>query len=464
MKDFYSHSSYLKVKDFIFKKGMINSGDKVIASVSGGADSVFMLYCLAGLKEEINFSLSVCHFNHLLRDAANDEKLFVEKLASSFNLPFYYGEGNVLSNAKKKGISIEMSAREMRHNFFDNLLKEDKGNLLALAHNLTDSIETFFLNIERGTGLRGLKGIPAKSDKIVRPLLCLTKDEIREVLDSFGIEYKIDESNFDTRIKRNLIRSVLVSDLKTVFGKRYEKSFFSLFENIENTIYSQAFFIENFLKKNAYIGTDAARIKKDFLKNLPEYVFFEIMLFLFDRISGSTFKISKSLLMELWNFINLPRSSKRSLFSDKSLIAVSTKKFFYIVKKEFFANFNVALKSTGEYSIAPGYKFVVEECSQFVKSRKNEFCILNKFYLDSSLNIGRIDFLNDYIVLKGEKILDLNRFLKKKGLSKFERETIPVLKKDNEILFIPFIAVSEKLTDVANNRNLIKVYMIDCLG
>ena len=153
MKDFYSHKTFLKAADFVKGKSLIKKGDKVIAAVSGGADSVFMLYSLLGLKGESGFDLSVCHFNHNLRKEADEEEAFVRDLAERFSLPFFCDRGNVEKYAKDKNLSTEMAARVLRHSFFKSLIAEGKGDLIALAHNLTDSIETFFLNIERGTGI-----------------------------------------------------------------------------------------------------------------------------------------------------------------------------------------------------------------------------------------------------------------------------------------------------------------------
>ena len=464
MKNFYSHKTYLKVRDFILKKKLIKEQSKVIAAVSGGADSVFMLFCLLGLKKEFNFDLAVCHFNHMLRKEADSELKFVEELSRKLNLKFYSDRGDVEKYAREKGVSVEMAARVLRYNFFDRLLKEGKGDIIALAHNLTDSVETFFLNIERGTGIRGLKGISARNEQIIRPVLCLDKDEIRKTLESFNIEYKVDESNFDNKYKRNLVRNVLIKDLKSVFGVKFEKSFKSLFENVEASISAQGFFIENFLKDKAFIDENGARIKKDILLNLPDNVFFELMLFVFERVSGSTYKISKRLLEELFEWVKIQGSSKRALFSDKSFFAVKTKDYFYLVKKDFFDGFSFKLLLPGEYSIPLGYKFVVEKTHEFVLSSQNSFVILNKLFFNSSLNIGRIDFGKDYIVRKGKKVENLNRFLKKRGLSDFERKTAFVLKRENEVLFIPHVAVSETLKNIENSGDLIKVYMKDCLG
>ena len=463
MEGLFSLDACRKVRGFILEKKLIREKDRVIAAVSGGADSVFMLYCLMELEKELDFSLSVCHFNHLLRPEAYEEERFVKDLAERFSLNFYSGKEDVKQYAKKNGISLEMAARDLRYRFFKKLISENKGDLIALAHNLTDSIETFFLNIDRGTGIRGLKGILPQNGFFIRPILCLSNDEIRKTLNSLKIECKVDSSNSDLRFKRNAVRSVLIKDLQKVFGKGIEKRFYSLFENIANSLKSHSFFIENSLKENAFWDNYGARVKLDYLKNLPDYAFYEVMLFLFERVSGSTYKVSKKLLKDLKGFVGISKSATRSLFPDRTIYAAKTKGFFYLVNSGFFKDIEFNCTFDNEIELPLGYSFVFEKCDKFALSKKNEFVITNKSLLNSSVKVARIEYGADFLVKNGKRVNDLNKFLKKRGLSEFERKNIFVLKKGNEILFIPFLAVSDRLKET-EMEHLIKVYMKDCLG
>ena len=464
MKDLCSIDACRKVRDFILEKKLIKEKDRVIAAVSGGADSVFMLYSLIELKKEFDFNLSVCHFNHLLRPEADNEERFVKFLAESFSLNFYSEKGDVKRYAEEKAISIEMAARDLRYRFFKKLIYEDKGDLIALAHNLTDSIETFFLNIDRGTGIRGLKGILPQNGFFIRPILCLSNNEVRKTLNNLNIEFKVDSSNANLRYKRNAVRSVLIKNLQKVFGKGIEKRFYSLFENISNSLKSHSFFIENSLKENAFWDNYGSRVKLDYLKNLPDFAFYEVMLFLFERVSGSTYKVSKKLLKDLRDFVGISKSATRSLFPDKTIYAAKTKGFFYLVNSGFFKDIEFNCTFDNEIELPLGYRFVFEERDNFALSKKNEFVITNKTLLNSSVKVAKIDYKDDYLIKNGKKVNDLNKFLKKRGLSEFERKNIFVLKKEKEILFIPFFAVSDKLKQVKGKGDLIKVYMKDCLG
>ena len=464
MKGFCSLKPFLAVKEFILKKKLIKERDRVIAAVSGGADSVFMLYALNCLKKELSLDLSVCHFNHSLREEANEEEEFVRNLANRFSLPFFSERGDVKGYAGENGISIEMAARSLRYAFFERLIDENRGDKIALAHNLTDSIETFFLNIDRGSGIRGLKGISPKTGFVVRPILGLTRDEIRECLDNLSIEYRLDSSNMDLSFKRNRVRAILINSLNDVFGKGVEKRFGLLFENIENSLKSLSLFIDNSLKENGFIDNFGARVKLDYLKSLPDYAFYEVMLFLFERLTGSTYRVSAKLLKDLRGFVFIHKSASRSLFPDKSIVCAKTKGFFCLVKSDFFKKIEFNYPFKNEVNLPLGYRLVFEECDNFVLSKRNEFAITNKSLLNPSVKVARIDFERDYMITKGKMVNDLNNFLKKNGLSKFERNSIFVLKEGVEVLYIPFLRVSDKLKKVKQGGDLIKVYIKDCLG
>ncbi len=464
MKNLCSDRVFQKIFSFIEKNGLIQENDKIIAAVSGGADSVFMLYFLNCAKRNLNFELSVCHFNHKLRIEADSEEFFVKKLAERFGLNFFPGSGDVKAFAKDKGISIEMAARRLRHSFFKKLVEEGKGNKIALAHNFSDSMETFFLNIFRGTGLRGLTGMPAKKGCLIRPVLCLDGAEIRKTLDFYGIAYEIDKSNFEKNFLRNRVRISLIPALQKTFGKGFEKRFESLFKNLEASLKSQNYFIDFFLENNAFADNYGARVKLDFLQNLPDYAFNDIFLRLFERVKGSTYGISKMLLKDVFSFVNQKKTGLRSLFPDKSLFMAKTKDFFFIVKKDFFLANSFVVEKEQKISLPLGFSFVFEK-GVFEEAKNKSFCFIPQsfFKKEKSLKVARIDFENDFILFN-EKKRDLKNFLKKRGVNKFLRQTIYCLKSGNEILFIPDIAISDTLKSVGKDNALIKVYIKDSLG
>ncbi len=185
---------------------MIGTGDRVIAAVSGGADSV----CLLHVLREAQVGLSgVAHFNHKLRgDASEDDERFVEALAANFDLPFYRAEG-----LPGPG-NLEQNARHARREFFSSLIRDGAATRIALAHTRDDQAETVLFRVLRGSGLTGLAGIhPVTVEGFIRPMIGVTHSEVLGFLRERGIEWREDASNLDLRFARNRIRHELLPQL-----------------------------------------------------------------------------------------------------------------------------------------------------------------------------------------------------------------------------------------------------------
>lgn len=175
-----------KVLSAIKNHNMINKDEKIIVALSGGADSVTLIHCLNKIKEEIGFELSACHVNHNLRGAESDsDQAFAEALCKKMNIPLKIFSIDV-SKAMEKHTSVEETARTLRYRAFS----EESARLsskVATAHNSCDNTETVFLNLLRGTGLKGLCGIPPVRDYLIRPLILCTREEIEAYCDINGL-------------------------------------------------------------------------------------------------------------------------------------------------------------------------------------------------------------------------------------------------------------------------------------
>lgn len=200
-----------KVLQFCREESLFESGDRVICAVSGGADSVAMLHCLYSLKEELDIHLSAAHYNHGLRgEEAQRDADFTLRFCEKLGVRCHVGSGDVADFAKKEGKSTELAAREMRYAYLQSL----DCHKLATAHTADDNTETVLLHLLRGSGLRGLGGIPPKRGKIVRPLLSLTRQEIEDYLREQGIDYVTDSSNEQDFCRRNRLRHRVIPLLK----------------------------------------------------------------------------------------------------------------------------------------------------------------------------------------------------------------------------------------------------------
>jgi tRNA(Ile)-lysidine synthase len=200
-------------KAYISKMGLCRPGEHLLLAISGGIDSVIM----AHLFHAAGYQCTLAHCNFQLRGEESEaDEALVRSIAALLEFPVYVKRFDVEGYIEENGGSIQMAARELRYNWFDELLREQGYDHVATAHNRNDSIETFFLNLSRGTGIRGLLGIPVRNGPIIRPMLFATRNEIIQYAREHRIEYREDASNLETKYTRNKIRHDLIPVLEQI--------------------------------------------------------------------------------------------------------------------------------------------------------------------------------------------------------------------------------------------------------
>lgn len=182
-------------------------GGKYIVALSGGADSVSLLFVLKHLEHELGIGVEAAHCNFHLRGAESvRDEVFCKQLCERLSVPLHLIHFDTQAYADLHSVSIEMAARDLRYGYFENLRRDIKAQDICVAHHRDDSVETVLLNLVRGTGLRGLRGIQPRNGNIIRPLLSLSREDIVQYLDALGESYVTDSTNLHNDVKRNKIR------------------------------------------------------------------------------------------------------------------------------------------------------------------------------------------------------------------------------------------------------------------
>ncbi|MEE1063436.1 MAG: tRNA lysidine(34) synthetase TilS [Paludibacteraceae bacterium] len=264
-----------KVKQFIEKEALFTRKDKILIGVSGGRDSIALLHVLYRL----GYDIVVAHCNfHLRGEESNRDSEFVTKHVQDMDVPFYSIDFDTELYARQNKISIEMAARELRYEWFDSLLKLTGCKYIAVAHHADDVVETFLINMTRGTGLHGLTGIKAKNGNIVRPFLRITRNDINDYIYDNGFDYVEDSTNSEVVYVRNKVRNIIIPALETI-----NPSFrSSTIQSIENLTRAQNFvmhYVE--LLRNEIVehrdGMDVLDLEKIRTAPEPIYVLYEIL-------------------------------------------------------------------------------------------------------------------------------------------------------------------------------------------
>ena len=199
-----------KILQFCREQQLLSPGDTVICAVSGGADSMAMLLLLHSLRQELDITVAAAHFNHCLRGTESDgDEAFVRAFCETRQIPFHLGSGDAAAYARQHGLSLEEAARTLRYRFFDTL-----HGTVATAHTADDNLETVLMNLLRGSGLRGLSGIPPKRGRLIRPMLPVTREEILSYLRDAGQNWREDGSNETDFCRRNRIRHHVIPPLR----------------------------------------------------------------------------------------------------------------------------------------------------------------------------------------------------------------------------------------------------------
>ena len=254
-----------KVSAYINKHKLLNANDLYIVALSGGADSVALLLLL----KEGGFNVHAAHCNFLLRGSESDhDEAFCVDLCRQLGVELHRAHFATREYAEAHKVSIEMAARELRYSWFEQLRKDIGAAGICVAHHRDDSVETVLLNMIRGTGLRGLTGIQPRNGYVLRPLLCVSRDEIEHFLAKRGQKYVIDSTNLETDVMRNKVRLQVLPLLRTL-NPAISENIQRMVENVAEAQIVLDSLLDNFKKHNTLELSDLEKYGSS------EYIIYE---------------------------------------------------------------------------------------------------------------------------------------------------------------------------------------------
>ncbi|MCT4612687.1 MAG: tRNA lysidine(34) synthetase TilS [Clostridia bacterium] len=269
-----------KILKTIKKYNMVNKGDNIVLGVSGGPDSMAMLNFFLTIRKEMNVKIVAVHINHKFREGtAERDEQFVKEYCSNNDVICYTKAFDVSKIAKEMKITDEEAGRYVRYSYYREVADKEDCNKIAVAHNSNDQVETFFMRLFRGTGIKGLRGIMPSSKNIIRPLIECSREEIEDYCEKENVEFVIDETNAKNIYSRNKIRNILLPYLKQNFDENILNDVNRLMdiireednyvEEIINNIY------ENIVKENEVINIDKFNALRVFEKKKIIYKLLE---------------------------------------------------------------------------------------------------------------------------------------------------------------------------------------------
>lgn len=425
-----------KIKNTIEKYNMISKGETVCCALSGGADSVALLILLSELSEDMDFSLKAVHINHLLRseESFRDED-FCKKLCEKMNVPLTVFRRDAAAFSHSLGESVETGAREMRYRIFEEL-PTDK---ICTAHNLDDNAETLIFRMARGTGLKGLTGIPPVRGKIIRPLLFCTRKEIESFLAKRGQDYVTDSTNLTDDYARNKIRHRIIpamSEICVGFPDNVTHLTLSLSED------------EDFLMSTAL------NHKNDDLRTLHPAVRKRVIIL---HLKKQGITVSKQQVEAVENILNGGK-----ITFGKTVLRSRDGKLYFTEKEAEEEILPQNIEKEGEYAFSSDKIVII---SKINSEKMNKAQIINK---NSTTDLLDYDKIKGSIVLRnrlradkikpvGDKHTREIRKLLQEKLPPWEREKSAVLTDDEGVIWSEHFGIADRVKPDSDSENLLKI-------
>lgn len=451
-----------KVKGTIRRFGLLTKGHTVLVALSGGPDSVALLHALVAVKSEFGLKLCAAHLNHKLRGRESDQdETFAGDLASGLKVRFFSKRIDVRSEAKRRKLSIEEAARELRYRYLEKVAQQVKADRIALGHQADDQAETFLMRLIRGAGSAGLSGIPPRRGKIIRPLIQIRRAEIEEFLEANGFPCRLDSSNYSPDYLRNRIRLSLLPRIEEEFNPKIVETL----NRTADILSLQQQYIRNaserFLDTICTTRSNSVTLDTGALADLDKCLQREMVRLCIKRLKGDLKQLTFEPVDRALELVHQRKSGRRVQLVDTIWAEVSGGKF--VVYRRGKRGYSYPLQLPGEVNLRDrGMKIKAEileaeSLSDNLASRNPNVALLDwgKLKEPYSLRNRRRGDRFAPLGMKGTK--SLADFLIDAKVPRYLRDEVPVLTAGDEIIWVVGHRISERHKVTGKTRKVIRL-------
>ena len=448
-----------KVLKFIDRQKLIEPGIKLLIALSGGPDSVFLLHFLKKYVRRLKIEIAAVHINHQLRGTESDEdEKFCRELCEDNGVEFRSEKIDVKNFAAINKFSVEEAARNLRYSEFEKACELLPADKIATAHNMNDNTETVLLNLFKGTGLKGISGIPIQRQNIIRPLLILTKEEILEYLRNNDIKYRIDKSNLDSSITRNYIRNEIVPSLIAKINPSLHESIFNsslVFKSSSNLISG---FVDEIMKENVKCFNERVEIDIQIVERYGKEILGEV----FKKGIAQNFKkeFSYSDFLKLSDLFE--NQVGRKVYFSAKIVAYREREKIVMYDESAVMQFEPGEVIPGNPVLLPCGEFVIEETTtrEIDLSDKTNFIeYISGNEIEGNFVLRKWESGDKFIPLGMSGFKKISDFLnEQKVQSSFKKEQL-VLTDRNHIIWVLGLRIDNRYKVSPTTKKVYKLWI-----
>lgn len=436
----------IEFESYIKEKKLCNKKEKILITVSGGADSVVLLHLF--IEAGYTITLAHCNFNLRGKESDEDEK-FVNDLCDKYKITNHFISFNTQEYATKNKVSIEMAARELRYNWFNKLCEQHNYSKIATGHHLNDSIETIFINLARGTGVNGINGISPKNGNIIRPLLPFTRTQIEEFASTHSLLYRNDSSNESLVYMRNIIRHEIIPSLKKI-NPSFETT---MKQNLDNISGAASIFnnqIQVAQKKIISSSNGTIKISIEKLLELKQ-----INTYLFEFITPYGFNINtvKNILL------SIKKEPGRLFYSDTHKILID--RDFIIIEEKIGDSSNILIKNLDEfYSLPFNIEALEQNIEDYTLIKTNNVACLDADKVHFPLILRKWEDGDTFYPLGMNNRKKLSDFFIDQKIDRFQKNKTWILECNGDIIWIVGIRIDNRFKITDNTQKALQLTLL----